>query len=704
MAKCHACERLPQRRRLVLRPVQHHFPGGSLASANLHFCSRKGWGLADREGRVPDLHRMGTDRNLVDLRGASVVCDSNEWMSRHHDVRSILAYTYTVDSRLFQTGAGAATDDRHGQLGDFDRPSRAVAQKLDRGGMAHLVAIFDRESAFGPGSVGRSWLKTAPRDRERGIGVGALRAALERGQAHERAAHAEDGTSLIADKEVDRGREAIAAAVSFAADASGARGVGPGDDDFESASRKPFDHLIGLGGMRERRGSGVCLSPGRATNRLVDPVLTSRTSLGEKEGDEGAGSEIHGATIRKRIDRIGRFCVPPAKETSMTPSSRKNAKVWMILAASAATLAGALLLTPVFGGGTTPVVKVPEPMPLAAPPRIDAVFVLDTTGSMSGLIDGAKQTIWSIANQMASGTPQPIVRFGLVGYRDRTDEYVTTTHGLTADLDEVYGNLMAFTAAGGGDHPEDVNAALSAAIDQNWQQDPNVLRLIFLVGDAPPHDDYDGPKSHELAARAAEKGIIINTIRAGQNEAAKQAWLAIAHAGGGQFTSIAQSGGVVARATPYDGELARLNAELADTTIAYGDAAARESTRTKMRARKAMKPEVAAAAASYAGKTGVLGGRGDLVGALESGSLAMDDVEAEALPEDFRRLSEVQRKERIAETQKQRRELRAKITAASKKRDDYLRKSVEEAPAADSFDESVVLMLRDQAGKVGVKY
>src|SRR5439155_17083265 len=33
-----------------------------------------------------------------------------------------------------------------------------------------------------------------------------------------------------------------------------------------------------------------------------------------------------------------------------------------------------------------------------AKPKIDVCFVLDTTGSMSGLIEGAKQKIWSIAN------------------------------------------------------------------------------------------------------------------------------------------------------------------------------------------------------------------------------------------------------------------------------------------------------------------
>ena len=58
-------------------------------------------------------------------------------------------------------------------------------------------------------------------------------------------------------------------------------------------------------------------------------------------------------------------------------------------------------------------------------PKIDVCFVLDTTGSMSGLIEGAKQKIWSIANEITSARPTPDIRIGLIGYRDRGDEYVT---------------------------------------------------------------------------------------------------------------------------------------------------------------------------------------------------------------------------------------------------------------------------------------
>ena len=45
-------------------------------------------------------------------------------------------------------------------------------------------------------------------------------------------------------------------------------------------------------------------------------------------------------------------------------------------------------------------------------PRVDVVFVLDTTGSMSGLIQTAKEKIWSIATTMASAQPTPEIRIG----------------------------------------------------------------------------------------------------------------------------------------------------------------------------------------------------------------------------------------------------------------------------------------------------
>ena len=57
-----------------------------------------------------------------------------------------------------------------------------------------------------------------------------------------------------------------------------------------------------------------------------------------------------------------------------------------------------------------PLAAAADIAPPPAKPRIEVAFVLDTTGSMSGLIDGAKRKIWQIANQLASGKPTPEIR------------------------------------------------------------------------------------------------------------------------------------------------------------------------------------------------------------------------------------------------------------------------------------------------------
>src|SRR6185295_12995188 len=130
------------------------------------------------------------------------------------------------------------------------------------------------------------------------------------------------------------------------------------------------------------------------------------------------------------------------------------------------------------------------PAVTAALPRVEVTFVLDTTGSMGGLLEGAKHRIWSIARRIGEGRPRPDLRIALVAYRDRGDQYVTRVFDLTGDMDEVYRNLMSFEANGGGDTPEHVSAALHDAVHKVSWSEARTLKMIFLVGDAPPHLDY----------------------------------------------------------------------------------------------------------------------------------------------------------------------------------------------------------------------
>src|SRR5678816_2692685 len=213
-----------------------------------------------------------------------------------------------------------------------------------------------------------------------------------------------------------------------------------------------------------------------------------------------------------------------------------------------------------------------EPAREAARPRIDVVFVLDTTGSMSELIEGAKAKIWAIANQMATAEPRPQIRLGLVGHRDRGDEYVTKLTPLSDDLDTVYASLMKFQAVGGGDGPESVNQALNEAVTKfEWSKEPSALRLVYLVGDAPPHMDYEADVKYQASCElAAKAGLIVNTIQCGTERDTTPIWQEIARKAEGEFFQIEQSGGMAAIATPFDADLAKLGTELEGTVVAYG--------------------------------------------------------------------------------------------------------------------------------------
>jgi hypothetical protein len=343
-------------------------------------------------------------------------------------------------------------------------------------------------------------------------------------------------------------------------------------------------------------------------------------------------------------------------------------------------------------------------------PRVEVCFALDTTGSMSGLIEGAKQKIWSIANEITSAKPTPDIRIGLIGYRDRGDEYVTKAFDLTTDIDAIYGHLQAFHAAGGGDRPESVNEALHEAVNKmSWSQDRKVLKIIFLVGDAPPHMDYPGaPKYPEVCREAMKRELIINTVQCGTIPETTPVWSEIARLSEGCYTAIAQSGGMIAIATPLDSELSELNRKLGATMVAYGDEAARGRLVSKQAISEAAPASVAADRLSFNSRYGrVVQGEGELLDALSQGTVKLESVKKEQLPKEWQALDAPALKAEIEKKQKTRAELQTRIQKLTKEREDYLareRKRLAEKGQSDSFDDTVARTIHNQAARKGIVY
>ncbi len=345
-----------------------------------------------------------------------------------------------------------------------------------------------------------------------------------------------------------------------------------------------------------------------------------------------------------------------------------------------------------------------------AKPRVEVCFVLDTTSSMTGLIEGAKQKIWSIANDLIAAKPAPDIRIGLVAYRDRGDEYVTRVFDLSADVDDVYAKLRSFQAVGGGDMPESVNEALQDAVTKvSWSADKKVLKLVFLVGDSPPHMDYaGGPKYPDVCRDAVKKDLIINTVQCGTTAETTPVWQEIAKLSEGAYAAIAQSGNMAAIATPMDSELAELNRKLGGTLVAYGSDSTRRMVMAKQVAAEAAPASVAADRLTFNRRSGVaVQGEGELLDSLNSGKVKLESLDKDQLPTELRTLDRVELKAELEKKQKERADLQLKIDKLSRDRDDYIaaeRQRLAAGGKADSFDEKVAAAVHEQAARKGINY
>src|SRR5881392_4274032 len=141
------------------------------------------------------------------------------------------------------------------------------------------------------------------------------------------------------------------------------------------------------------------------------------------------------------------------------------------------------IVTPAFVLATLATLPFLTPSTALARPTVEVAFVLDTTGSMGGLLEGAKRKIWSIATAIVDSNPDADIRMGLVAYRDIGDDYVTRKVELTTDIQDLYANLLELRARGGGDWPESVNEALDIAVNKlHWTPGGEARRIVFLVG------------------------------------------------------------------------------------------------------------------------------------------------------------------------------------------------------------------------------
>ena len=171
--------------------------------------------------------------------------------------------------------------------------------------------------------------------------------------------------------------------------------------------------------------------------------------------------------------------------------------------------------------------------------RLDVLFVIDSTGSMGGLVEDGKKEMRKIIDEILAGDPKPDLRVGLLTYRDHGDDYLTKHIPLSRDFEAFYKFMAHVESGGGGDWEEDVSRAMHVSVSLfNWDMDKNTARMIFLFGDAPAHTDYGDFDFKKEADIARSKKITINAFAMNTDEKVKEQWTYMAKATGGIYKVI----------------------------------------------------------------------------------------------------------------------------------------------------------------------
>lgn len=223
----------------------------------------------------------------------------------------------------------------------------------------------------------------------------------------------------------------------------------------------------------------------------------------------------------------------------------------------------------------------------AKKPLVQIALLLDTSGSMQGLIEQAKSQLWRVVNEFTKATQNgvaPEVHVALYEYGksslSASSGWMRQIQPLTTDLDKISEELFALRTNGGDEYCGWV--IRDAVRDLQWNNSAEVYKAIFIAGNEP---FTQGPVHYADACKAAiTKGIIVNTIHCGdQATGINTKWQDGALLADGSYMVIDQNRAVVSIEAPQDKEIARLGVELNKTYLAYAPRAARAKCARKPR-------------------------------------------------------------------------------------------------------------------------
>ena len=346
--------------------------------------------------------------------------------------------------------------------------------------------------------------------------------------------------------------------------------------------------------------------------------------------------------------------------------------------------------------------------PDARSSKIQVALLLDTSGSMDGLIEQAKSQLWKMVNELSSSTKggkSPDIELALYEYGKTpvgaTKGYMQQIVPLSKDLDLVSEKLFELRTDGGEEY---CGLTIGDAVEHlAWSNNPEDLKLIIIAGNESfSQGMVDYKKKCESAVVS---DIVINTIYCGNcDEGVRLYWKDGAERGKGRYMCISQDEKVVHIETPYDDRLLKLNSSLNETYIRYGKEGEKYRSRQIKQDQNAASygaANVAERVISKGNKKMYNNSRWDVIDALEDEpSMDIEQLEEAYLPEEMKAMSTKEKLAYVERKKQERESIQKEISAITKKRFAFIQaKQKEELEHSDKnrLDNIMIKTVREQA-------
>ncbi len=338
--------------------------------------------------------------------------------------------------------------------------------------------------------------------------------------------------------------------------------------------------------------------------------------------------------------------------------------------------------------------------------KIQIALLLDTSGSMDGLIDQAKSQLWLIVNELSLAkydNEQPTLEIALYEYGNDGNSsdkgYIRKVCDLTTDLDEISEELFSLSTNGGEEY---CGQTIEAATNElQWSDSNKDLKIIFIAG----NEEFNQGKVlyTESCTKTAKSGIVVNTIFCGDYEQGIVLhWKDGAKLTNGEYMNIDQNNESVYIETPYDNDILELNGELNKTYIAFGSKGKNMQKRQQEQDNNAGMfgtRSMVTRSVSKSKKKTYSNSTWDLVDATDDENFDITEVEKEQLPEEMQTMNDKEKIEYIEVKSEERSAIQDSMKILDSKRKIFIadekRKLTEEGE--DDLNDAMIRAIRKQA-------